>query len=140
VNSDISKLCDADWLTGWVLYDAECPFCRRWAARFEKILTLHGFDLSPLQSPWVRECFDLPELELFSRLRVLTRDGRDLTGAEALVFIARHIWWAWPLYPISKLPGFLPLGRILYDRIASSRSRDCSCAAHPETPSDPGMV
>jgi predicted DCC family thiol-disulfide oxidoreductase YuxK len=140
VNSEISKLSDADWLTAWVLYDADCPFCRRWAARFEKTLTLRGFDLSPLQSPWVRECFDLPEHELFSRMRVLTREGRDLAGADALLFIARHIWWAWPLYAISKLPAVFPLYRILYDQIASSRSRHCSTHSETPSPTDPGMV
>jgi predicted DCC family thiol-disulfide oxidoreductase YuxK len=142
VNSEITKIYDTDWLVGWILYDAECALCRSWVGRCEKTLTLRGFDFAPLQSPWVRECFDLPEQEYFSKMRVLTRDGRDLTGADALVFIARHIWWVWPLYAISKLPGVLPLFRAIYDRIARSRSRDCSYAAHPKTPSptDSGVV
>ncbi len=135
MNSEITKLSDTDWLVGWILYDAECALCRRWVTRFERALTLRGFDLSPLQSPWVRECFDLPEEELLSRMRVLTRDDRDLAGADALVFIAQHIWWAWPLYGMSKFPGVLPLFRAIYDRIARARLRDCSYAAHPQTPS-----
>jgi predicted DCC family thiol-disulfide oxidoreductase YuxK len=126
VNSEITKVTDTDWLAGWVFYDAECPSCRRWIARFERTLTLRGFDIAPLQSAWVRECFDLPEAELFSRMRLLTRDGRDLAGADALAFIAGKIWWAWPVYAVSRLPGVLPVLRVAYDRVARLRVTDCS--------------
>ena len=133
MNSEITKVTDTEWLAGWVLYDAECPSCRRWIARFERTLTLRGFDIAPLQSAWVRECFDLPEAELFSRMRLLTRDGRDLAGADALAFIAGKIWWAWPVYAISRLPGVLPVLRVVYDRVARLRVTDCAPAGHCKT-------
>jgi predicted DCC family thiol-disulfide oxidoreductase YuxK len=125
VNSEITKItdADADWLWGWVLYDAACPLCCRWVACFERTLTLRGFDLAPLKSPWVAECLDLPEHELLSRMRLLTRDGREFTGADAVVFLARHIWWAWPLYFAARLPGAMPLLRRVYDTVA----RHCHC-------------
>jgi predicted DCC family thiol-disulfide oxidoreductase YuxK len=121
VNSEISKLKDSDWLRGWVLYDGECELCRRWAGRFERTLTLRGFDLAPLQSPWVLECLDIPEEELLARMRVLTCDGRDLAGADALMFITRTIWWAWPLYAVSLLPGCRSWLRRAYDWLAVHR-------------------
>ena len=125
MTSEITKLtnANADWLEGWVLYDADCPLCCRWAARFERTLTLRGFDLAPLQSPWVAECLDLPEAELLLRMRVLARDGRELTGADALVFLSRRIGWAWPLWLAAQLPGVLPLFRRAYDWTA--RRRHC---------------
>jgi predicted DCC family thiol-disulfide oxidoreductase YuxK len=140
VNSEISKLHDSEWLRGWVLYDGDCALCRRWVRRFERTLTLRGFDLAPLQSPWVLECLDVPEHELLARMRVLTREGGDVAGADALLFIARTIWWAWPLYAVSLLPGCRPWLRRLYDFVA--RHRQCSgdsCRYNTsvKTPSDP---
>jgi predicted DCC family thiol-disulfide oxidoreductase YuxK len=126
VTSEIAKLTDndADWLRGWILYDADCALCRKWVGRFERTLTLRGFDFAALQSTWVAECFDIPEQELLARMRVLTRNGRDLTGADALVYIARHVWWAWPLYLLAQFPPAMPLFRRGYDCVA--RHRHCA--------------
>jgi predicted DCC family thiol-disulfide oxidoreductase YuxK len=124
LNSEISKLNDSEWLRGWILYDADCALCRRWVRRFERTLTLRGFDLAPLQSSWVLECLDVPEHELLARMRVLTRDGRDLAGADAMIFVARTIWWAWPLYAASLLPGGRLWLGLIYDWVA--RHRHCA--------------
>ncbi len=110
-------------MRGWLLYDGGCPFCAGWAARLEKPLTRRGFDLAPLQSPWVRECLDLPLSEPFTEMRLLTVEGRDLGGADALVHLARGIWWAWPLFAVSLLPGVRPLLRAGYRWVA--RDRHC---------------
>lgn len=117
-----------DWPRAWVLYDGDCVLCRKWMARFERTLTLRGFDLAALQSAWVTECLDIPEHELFSRMRVLTREGRDFAGADALVFLARHIWWAWPAYLLAHLPFAMPVLRRAYDFVARRRH----CHASPQ--------
>ncbi len=122
MNSEITQLPDTHWLKGWVLYDGDCALCRRWVDRFEAILTRRGFDLAPLQAPWVRECLDLPEADLFAAMRVLTPDGRDFVGADALIFLARHIWWAWPIYALAQFPGARPLLRRAYQLLARHRS------------------
>ena len=133
MNSEIAKLADGAeaWPRGWVLYDGDCALCRKWVARFERTLTVRGFDLAPLQSPWVIECLDLPEHELLSRMRVLTRDGRDFAGADALVCLARHVWWAWPFALAAHLPFGMPALRRAYDFVAQHRhcSPDQSQAA-----------
>jgi predicted DCC family thiol-disulfide oxidoreductase YuxK len=120
VNSEIAKLADkaGNWPRAWVLYDGNCALCRKWVARFERALTVRGFDLAPLQSPWVIECLDLPEHELLARMRVLTRDGRDFAGADALVFLARRVWWAWPFAMVAYLPFTMPILRRAYDFLA----------------------
>ena len=38
-------------------------------------------------------------------MRLRLTDGTVFGGAEAVVEIARRIWWAWPLWAISRLPG-----------------------------------
>jgi predicted DCC family thiol-disulfide oxidoreductase YuxK len=142
LNSEIAKLSDRspDWLRGWVLYDGDCPLCRKWVARFEQTLTMRGFDLAPLQSAWVTECFDLPEHELLSRMRVLTRDGRDFAGADALIYLAGRVWWAWPFYLAAHVPFVTPLLRRAYDFFARHRhchAGSCFYAPSAKTPSDP---
>jgi len=137
VNSEIAKLSDAalGWPRAWVLYDGDCPLCRKWAARFERALTVRGFDLAPLQSAWVTECLGLPEHELLSRMRVLTRDGRDYAGADALIYLARHVWWAWPLYAAADLPFAKTILRRGYDFLARHRhcgAELCSLTRRPQ--------
>ena len=62
-------------LRGWVLYDAECPFCLGWVRRMKPVLAPRGFAFVPLQTPWVRAFFHLPEDELLSEMRVVFSTG-----------------------------------------------------------------
>ena len=134
MNSEIAKLSDAtsDWPRAWVLYDGDCSLCRKWVDRFERTLTVRGFDLAPLQSTWVTECLDLPEDELLSRMRVLTRAGRDYAGADALIYLARRVWWAWPFWALAHLPFAKAVLRRAYDVLA--RHRHCSAGSCSLTP------
>ena len=90
---------------GWVLYDGDCAFCLRWVRRFRGPLERRGFRLAPLQTPWVRKRLGLPADELLAELRLLMADGQRFGGADALVEIARHLWWGWPLYALAWLPS-----------------------------------
>jgi len=142
VNSEIAKLSDVtpDWPRAWVLYDGGCSLCRKYIARFERTLTVRRFDLAPLQSAWVIECLDLPEHELLSRMRVLTRQGREYAGADALIYLARHVWWAWPFYAAAHLPFAKRVLRRAYDFLAQRRHCDhgsCIYDAPVKAPSDP---
>ena len=73
--------------------------------RFRSLLEHQGFSLTPLQTPWVRKRLALPDDELLAQMLLLTSDNRCYGGADALVEIARHIWWGWPLFALSRLPG-----------------------------------
>ena len=110
-----------EWLQGWLFYDGDCALCRHLAARLEKILTRRGFDLAPFQVPWARECLDLDLSEPWVEMRLLTRDGRQLGGADAIIFLARRIWWAWPLFVIAQLPGLRPVLWAGYRWVAARR-------------------
>jgi predicted DCC family thiol-disulfide oxidoreductase YuxK len=110
VNAEITKIKEVSELCGWVLYDGNCPFCVRWASRLEKVLTRRGFDLAPLQAPWVSECLDLSIPETPGEMLVLTTEAELFGGADGILYLARKIWWAKPLYLLGLLPvahGFL---------------------------------
>src|SRR6185437_1185490 len=106
---------------GWVLYDGECPFCIASAKRFTPLLHRHGFDLAALQAPSVQERLGLESGELLVEMKLLATNGQIFGGADALLQIARRIWWAWPLFAISFLPGIKILLRVIYQHVAANR-------------------
>jgi predicted DCC family thiol-disulfide oxidoreductase YuxK len=107
---------------GWALFDGDCPFCRRWASRLEPHLAPRGFLSLPLQVPWVRAHFHLPEDELLGEMRVLMRDGDRFGGVDAILHLARHVWWTRPLVVFAQIPGVRPLLRSTYRFIAVRRA------------------
>jgi predicted DCC family thiol-disulfide oxidoreductase YuxK len=132
VNTEIKRIKEISELRGWVLYDGNCPYCCRWAARLEKVLTRRGFDLASLQSPWVNECLDLRVPEIPGEMLVLTTDGQLFGGAEAMLFLARRIWWATPLYLLGLLPVAHQLMVKAYNTLAQNRMcLGSACAMFP---------
>ncbi len=91
--------------SGWVFFDAECAFCTALARRARSVLEPRGFALAPLQGPRVQALLALPAEQLLLEMRILTADGSQYAGAEAIIFLARKVWWAWPLYALANLPG-----------------------------------
>jgi predicted DCC family thiol-disulfide oxidoreductase YuxK len=90
---------------GWVFFDRDCHICTSLARRFRLTLERRGFGLAALQDPRVQALLDLPPQDLLREMCVATADGKIYGGAEAIVYLARQIWWAWPLYAAAKLPG-----------------------------------
>lgn len=119
---------------GWVFFDAECSFCAALARRFRSVLEPRGYALAPLQDPRVQELLALPPGQLLREMRVLTCAGQVIGGADAIVFLARGIWWAWPLYAVAQLPGMRAVLRAGYRWIAARRrctSATCVALAQP---------
>jgi predicted DCC family thiol-disulfide oxidoreductase YuxK len=106
---------------GWVLFDGDCRFCRSWVRRIEPILAPRGFVFVPLQTPWVRSHFHLPEDQLLGEMRVLLRTDESSGGADAIIVLAKYVWWAWPLVALAAVPGVRPILRGAYRHIASRR-------------------
>jgi predicted DCC family thiol-disulfide oxidoreductase YuxK len=106
---------------GWVFYDADCAFCTSLARRLEPMLLRRGFHCAALQEPWVGIVLGLPREELLSEFRVRLASGEVLGGADALLHLARHIWWAWPLYALARIPSPRDLMRAAYRAIAARR-------------------
>ena len=115
----------------WVCYDADCALCLRWVRRFRPELEDHGFTLLPLQSAAVRAALKLTETtDLLTEMRVITRTGETLGGADALVYLVRIT--SKPLSVFTYLPGAKPLLRVFYRFIARNRNcRGDACRAKP---------
>ena len=104
------------------------------ARRLRPVLQPRGFGIATLQDPRVREQLSLPERELLAELRVLAQDGRQFGGADAIVYLARQVWWAWPLVAIAYMPGARRLLRAAYRYVAARRyciAGTCSIPAQP---------
>lgn len=121
---------------GWVGYDGECAFCLRWLRRVEQPLRRRGFDFVSLQARWERRHLagEFPYLtttrqrdagapgpSVFTEMILDLPDGRTLGGADAAVVLMRYVWWLWPLWLLSRIPGMMPVYRVIYRHIAANR-------------------
>jgi len=105
----------------WIFYDGDCRFCTAAATRFAPLLHRHYFELAPLQTARAREQLGLNPGEPLTEMKLLAEDGRIFCGADALLRIARKIWWAWPLVVLAQIPGAKFLFRTAYERFAANR-------------------
>ena len=110
---------------GWLFFDAECVFCTRFARWLSPILARRGIETAPLQDPRVGALLAMNRDALMREMRFLLSGGQQYGGAEALLAMAREIWWARPLAWLSKVPGAADLLRDGYHWMAAQRS----CAA-----------
>jgi hypothetical protein len=67
----------------------------------------------------------LSATELLRELKFLLSDGQQFGGANAVLAVAKEIWWARPLVWLSKIPGIMPILDATYCRVAAQRK----CAA-----------
>jgi predicted DCC family thiol-disulfide oxidoreductase YuxK len=106
-----------------IYYDDECGVCRGMLQRFGRTLARRRFTFVPLQAPGAARLLGVCEEHLLDEMRVRLEDGAVFGGASAVMAIARHIWWAWPLWALSRLPGAMLLLNAGYRWIA--RNRHC---------------
>jgi len=93
------------------------------ARRFQHLLAERHFELLPLQTAWVKARLHLPEAQLLSEMRLLRPDGKFFGGADAVLEISRHFWWAWLPGQIGRIPPVRGILHALYRWVA--RNRDC---------------
>src|SRR5208282_3421030 len=118
---------------GWLFFDAECGFCTRFARWLEPFLTHRNFAVAPLQDPRVSALLGMPPQELLRELRFLHSDGCQCGGANAILAVAREIWWARPLIWLAAIPGVLPLLHAGYRSVAEQRSCAAVAGATPQS-------
>lgn len=104
----------------WVFYDGECGICQRWVGRVQRPLSRYGFRFEPLQSMMAGR-LNVPPDKLMGQMWLLTRDGKAVGGADALVHMGLRVWWLWPLRLVSRLPGGMELLRRAYRWVATHR-------------------
>jgi predicted DCC family thiol-disulfide oxidoreductase YuxK len=117
---------------GFLFFDADCVFCTKIARRLQPILARRNLAVAPLQDPRVTTLLGLSHGTLMREIHLLTSDGARYGGADAVVALARQIWWARPLVWLSKVPGVMFLLRAGYRSVATNRH--CSsrtCPVHP---------
>jgi len=114
----------ADSFGGWILYDGDCSSCTASARRFDRIFRRRGFLFLPLQTDWVMKRLDLEPGAPLEDMRVLTSNGRDIGGADAVIFLGRQIWWARPFVALARLPGMHNVLDRGYRWIAAHRGCD----------------
>jgi predicted DCC family thiol-disulfide oxidoreductase YuxK len=125
---------------GWILYDGACRSCAASARRFHRIFRRRGFLFFPLQTSRVMHRLDLEPCAPLKEMRVLTPDGRDIGGADAVVFLALQIWWAWPFARLAQSP---PMHKLLdrgYRWIAAHRDCDSITCNLPPRRRWPGWI
>ena len=110
---------------GFLFFDAECVFCTKIARRLQPILNRRNLAVAPLQDPRVATLLGLSHENLMREMHLLMSDGTRYGGADAVVALARHIWWARPLAWLAAIPGVMRLLRAAYRYVAANRS----CAA-----------
>jgi predicted DCC family thiol-disulfide oxidoreductase YuxK len=106
---------------GWLFFDAECEFCTAIARMLIGPLKRRGLAMAPLQDPRVGILLGLSRQELLHAIRFVLADGSHYVGADAMLAVAREVWWARPLVWAAKLPGIMWLMRAGYQRVARRR-------------------
>lgn len=110
-----------------VFYDADCRFCVETARLLERVVASRRVRLLPLQLPEASQLLGVPEAALFDEMRLRREDGVVLGGADAVADLARRIWWAWPLWALSRVPIVMAAMRTSYRWVA--RHRGCVSGA-----------
>ena len=119
---------------GWLFFDADCRFCTRIARCIAPILERRGLALAPLQDRRVGALLGLSQSKLLHELRFVLSDGRQSSGADAVLALAREIWWAWPLVWLSRLPGMIDVLRRGYRWFAARRQCAAAMCAFSSAP------
>jgi predicted DCC family thiol-disulfide oxidoreductase YuxK len=102
--TEITEPAESVLFRGWIFYDRDCSFCRELALRFENLFAKRGFHFEPIQQEWVERRLNLTREEALEEMRVLTTDGEVFGGANAVIFLARQLWWAAPLVFLARSP------------------------------------
>ncbi|MGA9120111.1 MAG: DUF393 domain-containing protein [Bacteroidota bacterium] len=110
-------------MNGLILYDSDCGVCSRWVTLWEGVLSKRGFRIERLQAAWVAGSLKISREELTAHVRLLFPDGRHIQGPEVYRYAMRRIWWAFPFYLLSILPGLRSLFDTGYGVFAAHRYR-----------------
>lgn len=106
---------------GWLFFDGQCEFCRGIARLLVGPMKHRDLALAPLQDPRVGMLLGLTPEELRRAIRFVLADGGHYVGADAVLAVAREMWWARPLVWVSKIPGMMTAMGAGYRWVAQRR-------------------
>jgi predicted DCC family thiol-disulfide oxidoreductase YuxK len=105
-----------------LVFDGECPFCRRWVARWRRA-TGDALDFLPFQDGTAPTRYpEIPRRDFENTLHLICPDGSVSTGAEAVFGslaaggAGRRLLWCY-----RKAPGFAGLSEWIYGQVAAHR-------------------
>jgi predicted DCC family thiol-disulfide oxidoreductase YuxK len=125
--TEITEPAEAVPFRGWIFYDRDCSLCRELALRFENVFAKRGFHFEPLQQKWVQGRLNVTPAEALEEMRVLTNEGNLFGGTDAVIFLARQLWWAMPLAVLSRLQFVHAILNRVYRWVAAHRT----CTINP---------
>ncbi len=105
-----------------VVFDGDCPFCRRWVARIARMDRLGTIEFVARQTEGLTTRFPkLAEGDFNTGMRLITPDNAIHVGADAAYQIARRLrYWRWIAW-LYHVPGIHRLTRAVYAWIAANR-------------------
>src|ERR1700688_608042 len=117
-----------------VIYDGECRFCIDQVRRIKQMDMLHQLEYIPRQDPTADLRFPmLRTIDFDKGMRLLTADGNNYAGADAVYQIARRLPATRPIAWLYCIPGINQIAKLIYTWIARNRKRlgqtcdDASC-------------
>jgi len=111
-----------------VLFDGACPRCRASMALLTAADPDHVVEPIDLTAVDVKAVHPSLTPEACMRaMHVVERSGKVKAGYDAVVRVGSWLPLFRPLAIVGALPGVANVGRIVYDRVASSRPRDAAC-------------
>jgi len=84
---------------------AVAVYALRSQADVERTIEKRGFGLAALQDPRSRRFLGLPTDQCCARCESSQPNNELYGGVDAIVFLARQIWWGWLIYAAAQLPG-----------------------------------
>jgi alginate O-acetyltransferase complex protein AlgI len=131
--TEITESTESPPFRGWIFYDADCSSCRDLALRFENFFGHRGYQFEPLQHEWVQRRLNLTKTQALEEMRVLTSTGQVFGGADAVIFLARQIWWVKPLTWMTRIPLVRAILHRIYRGVAARRSCALGTASPPQS-------
>jgi predicted DCC family thiol-disulfide oxidoreductase YuxK len=112
-----------------VLYDGQCPFCRKSVELLRRLDWLGRLGYADARDPaQVPAGARLDPGRLLDEMHVLTAGGRRVYhGFAALRWLAWRLPLLWPVAPFLYLPGVPAVGQRLYLWVARNRFRLVPC-------------
>jgi alginate O-acetyltransferase complex protein AlgI len=120
--TEITEPSEAASFRGWIFYDDNCGSCRNLALWFENFFAARGFHFEPLQREWVQRRLNLTKKQALDEMRVLTSTGEVFGGADAMILLARQVWWAAPLAWLARLSSGQAILHRFYRWVAAHRT------------------
>jgi predicted DCC family thiol-disulfide oxidoreductase YuxK len=105
-----------------VIYDGECPFCRKQVARIKLHDKAGVFDYTPRQEPGLEQRYPtLAEGDFNTGMRLIHPSGSIDVGADAVYQIARRLSLWKHLAWLYRVPVLHQAARAIYGAIAKYR-------------------